>query len=324
MTSLLPRSVSAWFDRTFPADETVRAADTLWPRGSWRRRGGIRRTVVELPGVPHTCNPSLLRTADGWASVVRSVSYRLNRRGHMPHRMMAAGWRSENWYVRLDDSFAVVHAARLADEAIRLDHSELSDGLEDARHFVWRGDEFVLVAGHRRVRDASVNTMALVRLENAQPESCLLLPSPFGSAREKNWMPLVRDGRLFLAYRFSPLTIFELQSGRLEQAGRGSADARAEGWSGSSPFVRYGQEYLCVLHRRFECGANIVILHRLATLNADFEIGRIGKPFRFEHNGVEFCSGLAIHDRRCVFSYGVGDRKAVFLSLPLSDVERLM
>jgi hypothetical protein len=316
--------MSAWFQRTFPADESIRRADMLWLREPWRRRGDISRTTVELPGVPYACNPSLSRTTNGWASVVRSVTYKLNRRGHMPYRTLIAGWKTENWYVRLDNRFAVTHAERMADEAFRHQHRELSDGAEDARHFIWRGDEYILVAGHRRVNGASANTMAIMRVKNAQPESCLVLPSPFDLSCEKNWMPLVRDDRLFFVYRFSPLVIYELIADRLERVDCFAADARGERWSGSSPFVRYGQEYLCVLHRRLECGANVVILHCLATLDANLQIGRIGRPFRFEQNGVEFCSGLAIHDQRCVFSYGVSDRKAVFLDMPLREVERLL
>jgi predicted O-methyltransferase YrrM len=81
-----------------------------------------------------------------------------------------------------------------------------------------------------------------------------------------------------------------------------------DGPRGSSQLVPYEGGYLACVHERAK--QEIVYTHRLARFNRELTQVVLGKPFVFEHYGIEFCCGLARAHGKWYFSYGLEDRAA--------------
>jgi len=155
--------------------------------------------------------------------------------------------------------------------------------------------------------------LALLTLSN---DGALERADPIYSPRaEKNWMPLVTpEGFLRLVYRCDPLTVLDWDGKTLlpsvaeasERAGRSTPFG--DGLRGSSQLVPYEGGYLAVVHER--ATAAIHYHHRFVRFDESLTRMSVGKPFVFEHEGIEFCCGLARWMGKWVLSYGLDDHNA--------------
>ena len=67
-------------------------------------------------------------------------------------------------------------------------------------------------------------------------------------------------------------------------------------------------------------------LHRFVTVDADWRIDRVSRPFFFRHRGIEFAAGACLsHDGSDVLiTFGVEDCEAWLARIPLRRVLELL
>lgn len=279
------------------------------------------RVEIKLGSRMAACNPSIVMDGDRVRAVVRTVNYRLLPTGSIWIKGSAPD--TVNWLVNLDADTLERQEAIQIDDAVVRSAPMAENGLEDMRLFAWRGGWWGLASGHCSRNDA--NTMILAPVSPVMNQKVVLL-SPTGEKKEKNWIVAVVGSELFLIHWLSPMSVYKyVGSQMLEPVFMGDAKAELMGWSGSSQAVPYNGKLLACIHRRMgeKCGRDpITYVHRLVEIDPEtWEIGRISPIFVFEGDQVEFNSGLSVTSESVLFSYGVQDCAAVVLRLPISAVD---
>lgn len=278
------------------------------------------RVEIKLPSNMAACNPSIVLDGDRIRAVVRTVNYRLLPTGSIWIKGSAPD--TVNWLVNLDAATLERQEAIQIDDVVVRSAPMAENGLEDMRLFAWRGGWWGLASGYYSRNDA--NTMILAPVSPVMNQKVVLL-SPTGEKKEKNWIVAPMGSELFLIHWISPLSVYSyVGSQMLEPVFFGDVKAELIGWSGSSQAVPYKGKLLACIHRRIgeKCGRDPVrYVHRLVEIDPEtWEIGRISPIFVFEGDQVEFNSGLSVTSESVLFSYGVQDCAAVVLRLPIGAV----
>jgi hypothetical protein len=326
-----------------PPEKPVILASTAGRRKTEGRTGIIMKLKehfnlspfdISLPNGPRITNPSIIQVKDGYLVVAREID--------PPVQNKSRYLSSNSWVLHYDEHFKLKQWNLVQDEMIRSNFPEVANGLEDGRLFEWNGKQYVLYSGLRKIECNFENTMILTCLENNNLVEGVLLKSPHRFQREKNWMPWICGGALFLVYSTFPMEIYKL-------TGKGLTLVYEEGrkypgaiMSGSSQVIPYGKDYLMVTHQRNRAPIigriiqkyitrdpeyqlkKIRFSHNLIRMDKEFRIKSISSPFCFEREGIEFCSGIAMHGENILFSYGLLDRHARMIELNPSQVEQLL
>ena len=279
------------------------------------------RVEIKLGSRMAACNPSIAMDGERIRAVVRTVNYRLLPTGSIWIKGSAPD--TVNWLVNLDAATLERQEAIQIDDVVVRSAPMAENGLEDMRLFAWRGGWWGLASGYCSRNDA--NTMILAPVSPVMDQKVVLL-SPTGEKKEKNWVIAVVGSELFLIHWLSPMSVYKyVGSQMLEPVFMGDARAELMGWSGSSQAVAYNGKLLACIHRRIgeKCGRDPVrYVHRLVEIDHEtWEIGRISPIFVFEGDQVEFNSGLSVTSESVLFSYGVQDCAAVVLRLPIGAVD---
>lgn len=275
-------------------------------------------TRIELPQLTRhrVCNPSILRLAEGGFRVMlRGCNYDIDTgHGFFTGSALSKVPDTQNYLVDLDADLTLRDMRFAEDRHIRAETAAL-DGIEDFRLFEWQGETWAL--GTALNFAARTNVMVLCRLDGHVLADPVFLRSPQGAKMEKNWTPAIVDGALTLIYTHRPLRLLTYRNGALRETALRDAPASLQGYSGSSCALPYGNGFVSVVHR-YRSVKDLrwrVYEHRVVEYGPNLSIRRVGQPFRFEEDGVEFCAGLALASDGVILSYGVRDRKAVLLRI---------
>ena len=206
--------------------------------------------------------------------------------------------------------------------------------VEDLRLFTWGKQLCALgtdTGPYGMPRAQYVPSMTLLRFEQ---EHRLLSSTKLSSQHfEKNWMPSgSRDGRLRLVYRCQPLVVLDVDGEKVSPSAA-EAFARAghpaqrigDGARGSSALLPWGTSgYIAVTHERDTTVPLTVYTHRFALFDEGLTRVELGPPFVFEHEGIEFCAGLAFWQQKWVLSYGQEDQSARLAVLDQAQLEAFL
>ncbi len=282
---------------------------------------GARHYRFKIPGEFVPCNPSLAADGDGFLALVRSVNYRIDKSGI--YRLSPSST-TINWLLRLDSSLEVRDSAPIDDEAWRGVGPGARHGFQDGRLFRWQ-DRWWFAAAAKSSFMPPRQVFVLCALDGNRVAECKYVPSPLGLPVEKNWMPRVLDGALAFVYWISPTQIVHCGAdGRFDFQVLAEPAVEFAGWSGSSQVVPFGQNWLCVVHFRHRDSRPNRYSHAFIEFDRDFRILRSSEPWVFDAPTIEFCSSLCIARDEAILGYGVWDREARLLRVPLSAVDRLL
>jgi len=146
---------------------------------------------------------------------------------------------------------------------------------------------------------------------------------------EKNWMPVVvREGeeRLRFVYSTDPCIVLTFEMGSKLTNPR-PGDVKPSGvLRGGSPLAPFKDGYIAVVHE--VSGAKPregAYSHRFVTFDSQLNRRQIGRPFYFQHKGIEFCCGLAkMSDDVYCASYGVDDKRAFACEVATATIEDML
>ncbi|MFO0989660.1 MAG: hypothetical protein U1F37_20285 [Alphaproteobacteria bacterium] len=265
----------------------------------------------------------------GIFAVARSSTLADYRDGHFAYRGNGVH-DTENVWFQLDSELRLLSERLLDDALLRQQCPLAAYGIEDMRLFDFNGEIYGIGAGISPIREIGPNalrvTQILVRIEDGAVRQFWTLPSPRGAGHEKNWTPVVRDGKLYLAYSLMPLVMIEF-----DQGGMSFSKAAIEGVNlafalrGGSPFVEYGDKFVSLAHTPSRSIKNkLFYTHRFVLMNRDFEIVEISEEFFLRRRGIEFCAGLAPLGDGFLVSYGIADQAAAIDRLGLDEIGRFL
>ena len=264
----------------------------------------LSRKVILPPGYYPT-NPSFVDTDLGRLLCIRGVNYRMTHYYRSkPTLTIGDRYHTINRFVLLDGRGEVVREL--------LDLDPAFEGAEDVRLFPFDGALWGICS-------RPTSGMSLVKLDaGLLGAETIPLTSPYGFSREKNWLPITREGKLYFVYSMQPLVVLrcDIPSGRLN-----FIDPRYAEYSRSSfPFLIGGSasgitsdnRHLLIVHRRSVRLPRLryIYVHRCATLDPSLAKLQFGRYFVIGRAETQFVAGLKVEEDIVSLSYGRLDRSA--------------
>jgi hypothetical protein len=267
---------------------------------------------VTLPPGYYPTNPSFVDTDLGRLVCVRGVNYRLRYDFKLtPTFTIGDRYHSINRFVLLDGRGEVIRALRDLDAAF--------EGAVDVRLFSFDGALWGVCS--RPMSGAALSFgMSLMKLDiDLCGAKAIPLASPYGSSREKNWLPIIHKGMLHFVYLFEPLVVLrcDTPSGRLDfvdpRCAQYSPSSFAFFQCGSASGVSLDDRQLLIVHRRTVRLPRLrwIYVHRCVTLDPSLTKLQFGRYFvigRAEPG--QFVAGMNVDDDTVRLSYGRKDRLA--------------
>ena len=154
---------------------------------------------------------------------------------------------------------------------------------------------------------------------------------------EKNWVPIVYEGKLYLSYGLCPHTVLrcDAESGDCQLAYQTQLQGCVQGLRGGSPFVGLKNSLIAIAHttrimpppelrvRNMTHNAPLYehyVVHANST--PPFALHRISSPFLLpalfhtDADVIQFASGLVVDEATAILAYGLGDCAALQLIVP--------
>lgn len=195
-----------------------------------------------------------------------------------------------------------------------------SYGFEDMRLFARRARLWASATVCDRVPGDGKAKIAVLELDQVgNVLECHVQPS---DRHEKNWMPIAGEDELRFVYGVEPTVMVCTYDDRTRLV---FPEARlmpnvTGHLRGSSQVLHWKRGYLCVVHQVHSGRPTYV--HRFVELDERLQLVRIGRPFYFREEGIEFCAGAAFWQSHLVLSFGVRDREAWIALLGEHEIER--
>jgi hypothetical protein len=197
-----------------------------------------------------------------------------------------------------------------------------SYGFEDARLFVRGGRLWASATVCDRVPGDLRPKIAVLELDQVgNVVECHVQPS---DRLEKNWMPIAGEDELRFVYGLEPAVMVVTYDDRkhlvwpeARQLPNVTGHLR-----GSSQVLHWKRGYLCVVHQVH--AGRPTYVHRFVELDERLQVQRIGRPFFFREEGIEFCAGAAEWGSHLVLSFGVRDREAWLAFVEAEEIARLL
>jgi len=312
----------------------------------------INSIPLYVTGVDGICNPSITRFNGQWIVAARRANYSMSSDGVYTVKGGIRKLNSDTYIIICDEDLNFGSVTKLDAVSASYAYHNARNGFEDPRLFEYNGNLTGLwsamrlgaqdfdapdqppedrTVAFRPTWSGTTNVMTVAEICGDQIYSPLELPSPHNLAREKNWMPLVIDGVLHLVYYLERMEVYRLIDGQLELVHLSpKVSAELRGWSGSSQFIKWDGNWLCVAHfagRRVKQtikSIGALYLHRFVVISPDWKIVGISKRFFFEKRGLEFCAGLGVDGDRLILSYGIDDKRGALLEIDRNTVRGMI
>lgn len=313
---------------------------TLWVNTpSFSDLGGeiwrIRRFADESDKRWSAFNPSIAYSPEqGYVVMFRSSNYFLDPKMGNAVPTIDSRIRNRLWIANLSDDFQVIESTmrevKFPDPEI-----EFKRGVEDARLY-WRDGGWEFSAGLIEQISDMKPRLAVFRINTFK------LDGEVGSFRtllgdgelqkvEKNWMP---------TYEINPNFDFIYGPNAIYKHGVGPIKVREmvpeiSGLRGGSPlWLLDSNEYLTILHK---CKTTLVTrynprlfgvetvkvrsyVHCFAKYNYKGVLTGVSDEFIFDEGGIEYSSGLVVHNRDVIVSYGKKDVASYLGKIKLTKV----
>lgn len=281
---------------------------------------------VELPSLTDyfPCNPSVLADGDGFTATVRGVNYDSDVFYNTGFTEILAGPPPDSmvFLYKLDKGLNIVDSCHLDDSELR-SSPRAGGGIADARLIEWKNQ--IWIAGASFEPEIFGSNYTLARIDGSTITDVQFIDSPLGKTIEKNWTPILCGDELYFLYTYYPFVLFRFEDGELKIVNGDVSEYEDFTISGGSIATRFRDGFIAVVHRwGFKERYVRRYTHQIALLDSNMRPIGFGPPFRFEHDGIEFCAGLALTEDSAIFSYGVNDKKAVLLKIGMENLERLL
>ncbi len=288
----------------------------------------------------NSMNPSILKTKDGYAVVCRCVNYDQNNGKvyKMIDPEMDKNYlvQTRNYLLRYDKNFNLLSQKEIIDELIIPSKTTpyfSIEGLEDVRLFEYN-NELWFTCSVFNINHCEMPQICLFRLSESSESDFVStdhfvhLKGPDLSRCEKNWLPFVKEGEIYVIYSYDPFKIFKVDplDGTCEQVVSDNQINDFSLFRGSSGPIPFDDGYLSLVHHTLDTGHEKIYFHRFLYLDKNYNITHISKQFTYTHQGVEFCCGMALDHSGSdlIMTVGIEDAEAFFALIDLETVRSLL
>ncbi len=305
-------------------ETAIVTTDVLWTRAEiLQDQIGFSTQFLSADVKYPIFNPSVLKWNDQILFVTRSSNLLDRRDGSF--RLDSTPHNTINVLHRYTLDLKKISEELIDDSLTRTQCPNALLGLEDIRLFVWKDAVWALAAAIHPSEGSDAHAQQiLIRLEGNRIVEFFDLKSPNPhAAQEKNWIPMVKDGRLLIIYNFAPVAVYEFTGEGLSLVhGEPPKDGNFP-LRGGTPFVPWGNSFLSVAHwAPYNFRGKVYYLHLFVVMDDCFDIVEISEPFFIQRRGGEFATGLIEHDGDLLLCYGVSSRAAAFCKLPIAKLSR--
>jgi tetratricopeptide (TPR) repeat protein len=289
---------------------------------------GVRVIAIPNPSQDgyHCMNPSVCVHRGKLLTSIRTVNYVIDELGrYVIPPSDADVVKTTNYLADVSpDDYAVSNIRTVTDKTEKARFTTMVRGYEDLR-LVSIEDQLYASA---TVRDHKPHMPCEIAICTLRDDGSItedwIQPSP---RDEKNWMPLVYEGRLCFLYSVDPTVVlrFDPPSGICQEIARSTPPLALDHIRGGSQVVAIpGHGWLAVTHEVVILDDRRRYLHRFVRLDDAFRVTHVSHAWRIRPLlSVEFVAGMVLHDEKIVLSAGFDDREACFVILDLKEVVRL-
>lgn len=222
-------------------------------------------------------------------------------------------WSSET-ATEIDDYSAATYATGV----------ERIQGCEDMRLVSFRGRLWCTFTSCEAVPGQVRIVLGRFDEQLSRLERMLVLHGEGIGTVEKNWLPYVVDDELRVLYSTDPLRVYrvDVETGLCTLLVRTPCELRFGFARGSSSpvWLRERESWLYVTHEVVPRDGGRVYLHRFVEVDNNMKMKARTHAFYFEDRQVEFVCGAVRNNNDLLISYGVWDRKARIVRVPLHKV----
>jgi len=272
-------------------------------------------------------NPTIAADRDGFKMLVRTSNYVISRDVYRTFDKDPVV-RSLYYEVEMAQDLSPVEVRPVVDTVspAELPSDVWIEGLEDCR-LVQVGSRWFALAVSRSFNQVGLCQVVLVSVVDGKFQDVKVLEGPYPDRHEKNWMPFVVGGELFILYTCSPTVVFrcDVGSGQLTEVSRLDAPYAIGEERGGSQGIDVGHGTLFVTHRVTKPDGLRLYEHRFLLMDTEaMKLVAASRRFRFLDARLEFCGGMALADQDLLLSFGVADAHAFVARLPLEGVRALL
>lgn len=286
---------------------------------------------------------------------VRAVNYKLSKDTEsylVCHENTEKKIRSRNFIVLLDTDYKFQQKWELYDLRNKVAVEAPSYGPEDGKVFIYQNSLYysfnavdaILRNGIPCIGLSKIHSATqLVKLGNKIIKSDTILcvhdeiyldaPSIHPLKPEKNWLPLIKDNKLYFNYWPCPISLFEinLTDGTITNKIKIPNILNYTDFRNSAGPILFQNGWLLVAHELNEKKKegkerSKYYLHRFLWYTNDFQLQKMSYPFTFWNVLVEYCNGIAwrILNKRLVLSVGYFDQQAFLLEVDAMDIDKML
>lgn len=309
---------------SIPFLKEIRRAQVINAAPVISERYAVQRRLLDVPEAPYPVfNPGLVQIGAHYLSIVRCSTLVNFVDGHF--ECATEQHDTISYLLTIDANYQVINLQLIDDSAVRGPGSPAAYGIEDVRLFLQEGKVWGIGAGIAPGDRGELSvTQVAFEVEGTRIARLYVGPRPAGSTCEKNWVPLLADGKVWLNYSLDPTHFIEFRHGEfVVPEGLGSA-ASFELRNGT-PFIPWGRGYMALAHSPPLWWNNRAhYLHHVVILDQQRRLVEVSSGFFLVKRGTEFACGLCRQGNKLVVSLGIADRYAVLLEMPLSAITDLV
>lgn len=290
---------------------------------------------LELPFIREGLNirynlmhSSIQRNDTGYTLICRAVNYlQKGAVSHWSQDPEDKTIRTKNYLVELDKDFKLISQKEIVDKTtfnptwwVRF------QGHEDCRLFTLNNEPHYICTTANTHPDNIAQSLAKIS-PDCTVNSLVPLHGPDPKRCEKNWLPFVKDDKLFVIYSYDPLTILHIncETGETEPAHVIPQKYDFSRFRGSCAPIAFDDGYLVLVHEVVWNGERIY-LHRFLQLDSNFNVTKASLPFTFTHTGVEYSCGMTLDHtgKKLVMPISLEDASGELRTMDVDHVRALL
>lgn len=256
---------------------------------------------------------------------LRHVNYSINSQGHYVYNDGGHQILTRNFLLRLDATNRIIKRTEIMDD-FNLYPGDIK-GMEDLRPFYWDDELWALATAFRSTdqpESRAVPRIHLLKLDDGKIIKRMPLNYSPSTTCEKNWLPIVKEGKLYVIYSHEPFTLLEVsKEGEVTELIKRELPACTSYLRGSGAPVKIENGYLGLTHEVCFNDNKRKYLHRFVWYNEELIPVKQTVPFCFFNVDIEYSNGFTLVGSDIHIGVGVRDGEAFGLITNLDLLNRL-
>lgn len=284
-----------------------------------------KHLTFDMPENYKPSSSSVIKLSEGYRVNLRAVNYYISNKQYGISRDSDGKIRTKNYILNYDNNLNLLNGVELIDKSnIKLYPKHIL-GMEDVRLF---GDNYFF-CNYLELNESTTPQMGWGTYDPLTGFVTRMVPLSLNDEIkcEKNWLPFIEDGEIFIIYTVHPLRILKLDTtdGKLiDVKNKTFTTDNITDFRGSAPPIKYDDDgnWLLTIHQ-VHFSEPRKYFHRFVMFDKHFEQMKFSKPFYFESPSVEFNLSICHSDNGLLMTYSQNDSKSVIISVDHSVINSM-